>query len=120
MDDGTKNPAEMEEDYEPDLITLEDEAGKEHTFEVLDAADFNGQRYLAMAPYQEDASKRLAEDAEMLVMRLGTDEGGEEFLDLVDDEDELYEVGQMFLRRLSEVYDIDLNELQKELDEEKK
>ena len=30
---------EQEEDYTPDLVTLEDEEGKEHTFEVIDAAD---------------------------------------------------------------------------------
>ena len=42
---------EDEMDYTPDLITLEDEAGKEHQCEVIDAADYNGEHYLAVVPY---------------------------------------------------------------------
>ena len=108
-----------EEDYEPDLLTLEDENGKEHTFEVLDAADIDGQRYLALVPYSADPAERLAADAEMLIMRVG-EEDGEEYLDIVEDEDELYAAGQVFLNRLSEVYNIDLDDLEKQLGGEEK
>lgn len=41
-------------------------------------------------------------------MRVG-EEDGEEYLDVVDDDEELYEVSDMFARRLEELYDIDLN-----------
>ena len=36
------------EDNAPDILTLEDEAGQEHVFEVIDAVDFDGRRYLAV------------------------------------------------------------------------
>lgn len=110
-----KNTFEMEEDYEADILTLEDETGEEHTFEVLDAADLNGARYMALVPYEEDPAKRLEEDAEMIIMKINQDDKGEEVLDVVDDEDELYEAGQMFIDRLSEVYDIDIEELAAQL-----
>ncbi len=44
----------MLEEGSPDLLTLEDEDGKEVTFEVIDATEVNGTRYLAVIPYQED------------------------------------------------------------------
>ena len=36
---------EQLDDYSPDLITLTDEDGKEFSFEVIDAADYNDERY---------------------------------------------------------------------------
>ena len=39
----------QQEEYEPDLITLEDEEGKEHVFEVIDSADHKGSRHGACA-----------------------------------------------------------------------
>lgn len=101
-------------DYEPDILTLEDEEGEEHTFEVIDASDFGEHRYLALVPYSANPAEALEEDTELLIMRVG-EENGEEYLDLVEDEDELYEVGQHFLSRLSEVYNIDLEDLESEL-----
>ena len=41
---------EQLDDYSPDLITLTDEDGKEFSFEVIDAADYNDERYLAVVP----------------------------------------------------------------------
>ena len=39
---------EMLQEAQPDLLTLEDEDGKECTFEVIDATEVNGTRYLAI------------------------------------------------------------------------
>lgn len=99
---------EQLDDYSPDLITLTDEDGKEFSFEVIDVADYNDERYLAVVPYAEDSTEQLEEDANLIIMRVG-EEDGEEYLDVVDDDEELYEVSDMFARRLEELYDIDLN-----------
>lgn len=98
------------EDYEPDIITLTDEDGKEYNFEVLDAADFNDERYLAVVPYEEDSAELLEEDANLILMRVN-EENGEEFLDIVEDDEELIQVGNMFAQRLQELYDINPDEL---------
>lgn len=101
-------------DYEPDLITLLDEADEEHEFEVLDTAMIGDVRYMALVPYEPGEGgaegEDGADDVEMLIMRVET-ENGEEFLDLVDDEDELFAAGQVFLNRLQELYDIDISSL---------
>ena len=101
---------EMLEEATPDLLTLEAEDGKEVTFEVIDATEVNGTRYLAVIPYQEDPES-LQEDAELILMRIGTDEEGE-YMDIVDDDEELLTVGKVFEERLSAMYDIDDSELE--------
>lgn len=101
---------EMLEEATPDLLTLEDEDGKEVTFEVIDATEVNGTRYLAVIPYQEDPES-LKEDAELILMRIGTDDEGE-YMDIVDDDEELITVGKVFEERLRAMYDIDDSELQ--------
>ena len=92
------------EDAEPDLITLTDEEGTEYTFEVIDAVDYNGTHYMAMVPYVED-EKQLDDDLQLVIMKVGQDEEGE-FLDVVEDDEELYEISGVFEKRLSEEYDI--------------
>ena len=101
---------ERMDDYTPDIITLEDEDGNEFSFEVIDAADFNDTRYLAVVPYKDSAAEQLEEDANLILMRV-SEEGGEEFIDVVEDDDEVYEVGKMFAERLSDLYDIDPEDL---------
>lgn len=101
---------EMLEEAAPDLLTLEDEDGKEVTFEVIDATEVNGTRYLAVIPYQEDPES-LQEDAELILMRIGTDDEGE-YMDIVDDDEELITVGKVFEERLRAMYDINDSELQ--------
>ena len=101
---------EMLEEAAPDLLTLEDEDGKEVTFEVIDATEVNGTRYLAVIPYQEDPES-LQEDAELILMRIGTDDEGE-YMDIVDDDEELITISKVFEERLRAMYDIDDSELQ--------
>ena len=77
---------------------------------MIDATEVNGTRYLAVIPYQEDPES-LQEDAELILMRIGTDEEGE-YMDIVDDDEELLTVGKVFEERLSAMYDIDDSELE--------
>ena len=101
---------EMLEEAKPDLLTLEDEDGQEVTFEVIDATEVNGTRYLAVIPYQEDPAS-LQEDAELILMRIGTDDEGE-YMDIVDDDEELLTVGKVFEERLRAMYVIDDSEVE--------
>ncbi len=105
MSENIKEPVNQEE-YEPDLITLEDEEGKEHVFEVIDDAEMNDTRYLALVPYVESEEELMEADLELILMRVGEDADGE-FMDIVEDEDELAAVSQMFEKRLQEFFDIE-------------
>ena len=105
MADETKTP-QAEEEYQPDLMTLEDEDGNEITFEVIDALDHKGVHYLAVVEYVEDEAD-LDEDAQLVILSVGEDADGE-YLDVVDDDETLMEVGALFEKRLSDNFDIGL------------
>ena len=103
MVDENKIPQE-ENAYQPDLMTLQDEDGNEITFEVLDALDHKGVHYLAVVEYVED-EEDLDEDAQLVILSVGRDAEGE-YLDVVDDDETLMEVGALFEKRLSDNFDI--------------
>ncbi len=103
MSDEIKNPNTKEE-YQPDLMTLEDEDGNEVTFEVIDALDHKGVHYLAVVEYTENEED--AEDAQLVILSVGEDDEGE-YLDVVEDDETLLEVSKLFEQRLSDDYEID-------------
>ena len=90
MAEEIKNP-NTEEEYQPDLMTLEDEDGNEVTFEVIDALDHKGVHYLAVVEYAED-EEDVNEDAQ---------------LDVVEDDETLMEVSKLFEQRLSDQFEIE-------------
>lgn len=103
MAEEMKTPG-AENEYQPDLMTLEDEDGNEITFEVIDALDHKGVHYLAVVEYVEE-DEEPDEDAQLVILSVGEDESGE-YMDVVDDDEALMEVGALFEKRLSENYDI--------------
>lgn len=94
-----------EEEYQPDLLTLEDEDGNEVTFEVIDALDHKGVHYLAVVEYAGEDSD-VDEDAQLVILSVGEDDQGE-YLDVVDDDETLLEVSKLFEQRLSDEFDIE-------------
>ena len=104
MSDEIKNPNTEDEEYQPELITLEDEDGNEVTFEVIDALDHKGVHYLAVVEYTENEED--AEDAQLVILSVGEDDEGE-YLDVVEDDETLLEVSKLFEQRLSDDYEID-------------
>lgn len=104
MSDEIKNSNTEEEEYQPDLMTLEDEDGNEVTFEVIDALDHKGVHYLAVVEYTENEED--AEDAQLVILSVGEDDEGE-YLDVVEDDETLLEVSKLFEQRLSDDYEID-------------
>jgi uncharacterized protein YrzB (UPF0473 family) len=104
MSDEIKNPNTEDEEYQPDLMTLEDEDGNEVTFEVIDTLDHKGVHYLAVVEYTENEED--AEDAQLVILSVGEDDEGE-YLDVVEDDETLLEVSKLFEQRLSDDYEID-------------
>ncbi len=105
MAEEIKDKNAEEEEYQPDLMTLEDEDGNEVTFEVIDALDYKGVHYLAVVEYAEDESD-VDEDAQLVILSVGEDEDGE-YLDVLEDDELLIEVSKLFEERLSENFEIE-------------
>ena len=98
-----------QEEYGADLVTLVDDEGNEHEFEIVDTLDLNGQRYVALVaslPESEEApgEDEEVEDGELVVLKAVT-EGEEEFLEAIEDEAEFDEVASLFMARLEDDFD---------------
>ena len=94
---------EMNE-YTPDLYTRVDEDGNEQTFEMLDVMEVDDQRYFALIPYQADPESMIEDDGELVILKSDMVDG-EEMLVSIEDDDEFDRIGELFLKRLDEIYD---------------
>ncbi len=74
-----------DEEYNPDLVTLSDDDGKEYNFEVLDAIETDTDRYLALLPVYDDPQKMLDDSGELVIVKVG-EENGEEYYFEIEDE----------------------------------
>lgn len=93
------------EEYTPDIVSVIDEEGKEHTFEELDRIETDKGLYVALCPLPEDASQIAnGESDEFIVLKVEPGEGEEVTLYPIEDEKEYDEVGHIFLDRFAELY----------------
>ncbi len=96
----------MSEEYNPDIVTLSDDEGKEYTFEVLDAIECDLGRYLALLPVFDDPQKLLDDSGELVIVKV-EEENGEEFFSEIEDDDEYDTIADAFVDRLADKFDID-------------
>ena len=97
----------MNDEYNPDIVSVVDEEGKEHMFEELDRIETDDGRYVALLPLYDDAEKMLEDDGELIILKVEEGKNGDTYLCPIEDEDEFNEIGQAFEERLAELYDFD-------------
>ena len=95
----------MDENYNPDIVSVVDEDGVEHTFEELDRIETDDARYVALLPVYNEAEDILDDDGELIILKVN-EEDGETYLEPIEDEDEFNEIGSIFEERLSDLFDI--------------
>ncbi len=95
----------MDENYNPDIVSVVDEDGVEHTFEELDRIETDDARYVALLPVYDEAEEILDDDGELIILKV-SEEDGETYLEPIEDEDEFNEIGSIFEERLSDLFDI--------------
>ncbi|MBE6863722.1 MAG: DUF1292 domain-containing protein [Ruminococcus flavefaciens] len=94
--------SEMNE-YTPELFELIDDEGNKKNFELIDAAEINGEQYYCMVPAVEDEDF-LNSDCDIVILKT-IDDNGEEILASIDDDDEFEEVSGFFLQRMQEAFE---------------
>lgn len=94
-----------DEDFEPELLTLTDDDGKEYTFEILDEIEENGQYYIALVPSFDTPEDILNTDGELVILK-EVFEGDETFYDDITNEKELEKISSIFVSRLQDYYEI--------------
>ena len=102
---------EENERMEKDVISLLDEDGKEHEFEIVDALELEEKQYLALVPlYDESQAEEALEDSgELVILRVSEeeDEDGGQYLDAIDNEEEYNRVAELFMGRLEDYFDFE-------------
>ncbi len=97
--------ADQNTEFGPNLISLMDEEGNEHEFEFVDSLELEGNEYVALIPVYDNPADSLEDDGELVVLKVIQD-NGEEYLEAIEDEDEFNNVSELFMDRLSDLYDI--------------
>jgi uncharacterized protein YrzB (UPF0473 family) len=95
--------AAMNNEYEADLLTLMDDDGQEHEFEIIDELDTDEGHFLALVPTQQNPDD-LSSDAETYYIFEVAEEDGEEFLQEVEDDQLLTKLSELFETRFNENY----------------
>ena len=95
--------------YEPDIVSVIDEDGKEHVFEELDRIETDNGKYVALLPIPEKPDHLTEEDNALIILKV-EDDNGETYLEPIEDDDEFNEVGKIFEERLSDIFEFDVEE----------
>ena len=95
---------EEEISFTPDLYTLVDENGEEQTFELLDAMEYEGERYYALTPYYPNAEDLLNDNGELTILKSEFVDN-EEMMVSIEDDDEFEKIAEIFLERIEVMFD---------------
>lgn len=96
----------MAEEYGNDIVTVVDDEGNQHEFEIVDAIETDDGRYVALLPIYHDPNELLNDDGELVILTV-KEENGEDLLVPIEDDNEFEEIAGIFEERLSELYEIE-------------
>ena len=99
----------MNDNFGPDLLTLIDEDGQEHEFEVLDEIENDEGHFFALLPTFDDPQEEVESEATYYIFQI-TEEDGEEMLAEVEDEELLDRLAAEFEERFEALEDEDAGE----------
>lgn len=92
----------MNDEFAADLITLVDDNGKEHEFEILDVIDKQEGCFYALIPVPK-TSEELVQSEGIYYIFEEIEENGEKQLAEVEDDELLDELSEEFERRFDEM-----------------
>lgn len=93
-----------DENEELDLITLVDDDNVEHTFEIIDSLEHDGNAYYALLPVYDEEEDQQEDEGEYYIFQT-VEEDGEEFLLEVEDDTLLDKLAAEFEKRFEELFD---------------
>ncbi len=95
-----------EREFDSDIITLVDDEGTEHEFEILDVIDNDEGTFYALLPNFESPDKSLDFSATYFIFQ-EVEEKGEKLLIEVEDTDLLDKIANLFETRFEEMDELD-------------
>lgn len=94
----------MAEEYNPDIVSVIDENGVEHTFEELDRIETDSGKYVALLPVYDDADDIIDDDGEIIILQVEEEKNGDTFLCPIEDGKVFDEIGKIFEERLADLF----------------
>ena len=94
----------MNEEFGPDVLTLVDDEGNEHEFEVLDVIDNEDGCFYALLPTFESPQDSVESEGNYYIFE-AIEQDGEQQLAEVEDEELLDKLAELFESRFDELYD---------------
>lgn len=102
------------DEYGNDIVTVVDDEGVEHQFEVLDRIETDdNKKYIALTAVYENPADMLDDSGELIILRV-IEEDGESILEPIEDDEEFDEIGGIFQERLSELFEFENEDDEKE------
>ena len=95
----------MSEEYGNSIVSVLDDEGNEHQFELLDAIETDDGRYVALLPIYNEAEAAIEGDGELVILEV-VDENGEDLLVPIENDDTFEDIASIFEERLAEYYEI--------------
>ncbi len=95
----------MSEEYGNNLVSVLDEEGNQHQFEILDAIETDDGRYVALLPIYTDAEAAIEDDGELVILEVVND-NGDDLLVPIEDDEVFEDIAGAFQERLEEYYEI--------------
>lgn len=95
------NNEDFDEEYEAEIITLEDDLGNEKDFEFLDTVEYDGDEYIILLPVEEE------EQNEVMILRVDSLDDKDEIYSGIDDEEVLQAVFNIFRDRYKDDFDFE-------------
>ena len=96
-----------EEMYEPDIISVNDEDGNEILFELLERYETDDDVYVAITEYRDDDGDIVEADFEVIILKVVTDDNGDEYLEEIQDEMEYEQVSDILMSKVEEKFDVE-------------
>lgn len=91
------------EEYEAQIITLEDDLGNEQDFEFMDVVEYDGDEYIILLPVEEGDE----EQNEVMILRIDSIDDETENYVGIDDEEVLQKVFDIFKKRYEDEFEFD-------------
>lgn len=96
-----------EEMHEPDIISVNDEDGNEILFELLERYETDDDVYVAITEYRDDDEDIVEADFEVIILKVVTDDNGDEYLEEIQDEMEYEQVSDILMSKVEEKFDVE-------------
>jgi uncharacterized protein YrzB (UPF0473 family) len=93
----------LNDDFGTDLLTLVDEDGEEHEFEILDVIDGDEGCFYALLPTFDDPQDKIDSEGTYYIFE-AVEENGEQQLAEIEDQELLDRLARQFESRFEELY----------------